>query len=388
MNKKIGFLWICLCLSLCGCQRETGENESVSREETADEEGQIFLDKYNEVIVQEDAKRAALIYLDEDSVPELLILKNGEYKLYSFDGSEVRALVLSDGEIKANAYGPVHDFEESEYQTFYWFEYVPYEGLIRVHSGQNQERHDYYLKYADGLFSIELETKSVDFAWYTYDGEKEITNEEFLSSLSALGYGKLIPCSYLYEDVTTAYKNISAVPADTQRVLEDFVSGKTDALDYVVEIGDIPEDGFVMRSYEDFYDDITGGEDEWGSVEYIDFDNDGDRELILHGYTGACLFFDVTGDRVYKVLRTGSTTDVASVVEIEGRKAIQRTDLTHGGRKSYRIMKFDSCCCLIDWFHLYAEYEGTDYTEEDRFTYRNREISMEEYEAILEGLHQ
>lgn len=170
--------------------------------------------------------------------------------------------------------------------------------------------------------------------------------------------------------------------------MEDFVSGKTEALDCVEEIGDIPEDGFVMRSYEAFYDDITEGEDEWGSVEYIDFDNDGDEELILHGYTGARLFFDVTGDTVYKVLRTGSTTDVASVVEIEGRKAVERTDLTHAGRKSYRIMKFDSCCCLIDWFHLYAGYGGADYTEGDRFEYRNREISMEEYEAILESIQQ
>lgn len=388
MNRKIGFLLVALCFSLCGCQREAAENESLFREETeTDEEVQIFLDKYSEIIAREAAKRAALIYLDEDSIPELLILKDGEYKLYTFDGSEAGALVMADEEIKANSYGPGHDFEESGYQTFYWFEYVPYGGLIRVHSGDNQERHDYYLRYADGLFAMELETKSVDFTWYTYDTEKEITNEEFLNQLSVLGYDKLIPCGYLYEDVAAAYENMGAV-SDTKRVLEDFVSGKTEALDCVEEIGDIPEDGFVMRSYEAFYDDITEGEDEWGSVEYIDFDNDGDEELILHGYTGARLFFDVTGDMVYKVLRTGSTTDVASVVEIEGRKAVERTDLTHAGRKSYRIMKFDSCCCLIDWFHLYAEYEGTDYSEGGRFEYRNREISLEEFEGILESIQQ
>lgn len=211
MNKKIGFLCLVLCLGLCGCQKEAAENESLFREETeADEEVKIFLDKYNKVMVQEDAKRAALIYLDEDSIPELLILKDGEYKLFSLDGSEVKALVMPDGEMKANAYGPVHDFEESEYLTFFWFEYVPYEGLIRVHGGNNQERHDYYLKYTDGLFSVELETKSVDFTWYTYDAEKEITNEEFLSRLSILGYDKLIPCGYLYENATTAYENLSA----------------------------------------------------------------------------------------------------------------------------------------------------------------------------------
>lgn len=43
MNKKTGFLCLALCLSLCGCQREAEQNESVFREETeADGEVQIY----------------------------------------------------------------------------------------------------------------------------------------------------------------------------------------------------------------------------------------------------------------------------------------------------------------------------------------------------------
>lgn len=346
----------------------------------------VFLDNYNVIFSAEDAKRAALIYLDEDPVPELLILKNGEYKLYTLDDSEVKEISMPNAAIHASAYGPQYDFQESEYQTFYWFEYVPYKGLMRVHSGIDGARHDYYLQYTNGQVFTALETESNHYAWYTYDAEKEIANEEFSACLSDLGYDQLIPCGYLYDNLAAAYENIAA-SSDTQKTLDDFVNGKTGALDYVEEIKDIPEDGFVMKSYEDYYDYITAGEgDIWGAEEYIDFDNDGKDELIIHGYAGACLFFDVIGDTVYKVLETGSASDIASVAEIDGRRVIERTDLLHAGRKYYRIMEFDFCCSLIDWLSLYASYEGESYSEEDEFMYRDREISMEEFEEIRDSI--
>lgn len=390
MKKRICLLCICFCISLCACHRTVSENESISWEtdQNISDGGTTFLECYTDFSDKQNAKRVALIYVDEDSVPELLILKNGEYSLYSFDGSQIKPIAMPDTEIKANAFGAKHDFEQSIYQTFYWFEYVPYKGLIRVHSGDDRERNDYYLKYTDGSLITELKTKSIDDTWHTYYSEKEIENEEFLNRLSDLGYDKLVPCGYLYENVTTAYENIGAV-SDSRKMLEDFVSGKTDALDYVTEIHDIPEEGFVMRSYNDFYTDVIEEDSPGGSAEYIDFDNDGEDELMIRSYTGLCVFFDVIGDTVYKVLETeGSTTDVVSVAVIEGQKVIARTDVLHSGRKSYRIMKYDSCCCLVDWFRLYTSYEGTSYTEQDRFEYRNRNISMEEFDKILNSIHQ
>lgn len=413
MKKKILLLCICLSVCLCACQKAVPLNESVSKETEQrvvqeDEllqpdmngstieasgtnmygEDMTFLEQYEDFWDKERLQRAALIYLDEDSIPELLILENGEYSLYLFDGSEVKAVSMPSAEIKANAYGSRYDLERleyPEYQTFYWFEYVPHKGLLRVHCDTDQERHDYYLRYTNGLLLTEFEAKSIDYTWHTYNAEKEISNEEFLSRLTDLGYDKLVPCGYLYEDVKTAYENID-VTSDTKKVLDNFVNQKIDAMDYVEGISDIPEDNFVMRSYKDYYDDITAGEEDWGSVEYVDFDNDGEAELILHGYCGACLFFDVIGDTVYKVIRTGSTTDVAYVAEIENKRVIVRTDLTHGGRLSYRIMAYDSCCCLIDWFHLYAGYEGASYSNDDKFMYRDNAISMEEFEIILNSI--
>lgn len=46
----------------------------------------------------------ALIYLDEDSIPELLVIKNGSYRLYTFDGAQAAAIDMSDLEIRAKAY--------------------------------------------------------------------------------------------------------------------------------------------------------------------------------------------------------------------------------------------------------------------------------------------
>ena len=59
---------------------------------------------------------------------------------------------------------------------------------------------------------MELKAESTDYTWHTYDAEKEITNEKFLSQLFSLGYDELIPCGYLYETVADAYENIGAIP--------------------------------------------------------------------------------------------------------------------------------------------------------------------------------
>ncbi len=356
------------------------ENETVYNRVL--EDGETFLDGYHNLILEKDIKRAALICLDEDDIPELLVLKSGEYRLYSCDGTQIMAIAMPDAGIKANAYGPKHDFENySKEFIFYWFEYVPYKGLVRIHSGDDEERCDYYLKYEDGSFVLELEANSVDYTWHTYDAKQEIDNEEFLSRLSDLGYDKLIPCGYLYENIADAYENLDRT-SNAGEVLDDFINGNIDALYSVEEINDIPEESFVMRSYEDCYEYITAGEEWWGKLEYVDFDNDGEEELIIHGYTGARAFFDVIGDMVYEVIETTSSTDFASVAEMKGKRVIERADYLYVGRKCYEIMQYDACGCLVDFFGLYAFYEESSYSAGDEFEYRGQKITMEEFEEI------
>lgn len=390
MNKKTYLLCICLLsICLCACQRNVSKTESEPREtEQTAEQGDKWKEAYHNLILKENVKRAALIYLDEDAIPEMVVLKNGEYRLYSFDGLQITAIDMPDGGIKANAYGFKHDFENyPEGLTFYWFEYVPYQGLIRVHGGDDGKRCDYYLNYKNDSLVLELEAKSNSAIWQTYNAQQEIANEEFLSKLSDLGYDKLIPCGYLYENIADAYENIGRT-SNNREMLDDFVSGKIDALYYVEEIFDIPEEGFAMKSYENFYNDIVI-EDAIGSREYVDFDNDGEEELVICSNTGACAFFDVIGNTVYKVVETHSTADIAYVAEMEGKRVIARSDLvqgTKGGRKRYIVMQYDSCGCLVDFFRLFAFYEGTSYSAEDEFTYRGQDITMEEFEEIKSSI--
>ena len=400
--KKITMLLVTGML-LAGCSQKAEEVEStIETEEEKDVQPVITeggktvtditsetineaLEKYNDFVIKEEVKRMALIYLNDDLMPELLLLNSGEYKIYTYDGVELSEITMPSTEIRANVFGPKHSFEDPYETTFYWFEYVPYKGLIRVHGGEAKNRHDYYLKYTDTGFVKELEGQSENYVWLTYDGEKEIDNKIFLEQIEAFGYNKLIPCGFLYENVSLAYENIEKV-SDTQKILNDFVSGKIDAM-YGVEVADnTGEACLIMKSYKDLYEEITSGEDDWGSLEYIDFDNDGEDELIMHGYCGSRMFFDVIGETVYVVLETGGTADSASIASIADKKVIERTDLTHGGRKYYEIMQYDSCCCMVNRFSLYVEYGGANYTENDVFEYNNHEISMAEFESILNSI--
>lgn len=399
MNKKHCILCI-LCMfvgvMLCACQRTAIEKEPVPEKmepQSGWPETELsgsetpFLNEYNQIFVKMQGGRAALVYLDDDSIPELLILKDGEYQMYFFDGSAAKRIPMPDEGIKAEAYGTRYAIESMEGSelTFYWFEYVPRKGLVRIHGGDDEKRRDYYLAYENGTLNIELEADDEGYTWNTYDAEGEIANEEFSDRLAKLGYDGLICCAYLYGDVKTAYENMGRMP-DTRKVVEDFVSGKADAVEYVENKCEVPEQGFARRRFEEISEELTAGEPWWEGVEYVDFDNDGEDELIMHGYAGARLYFDVVGDTVYKVLKTVSTTDVSYVAEMGGKKVVVRTDLTHGGRQYYRVMTYDGCGCLTDWFVLSVWYEGTDYGAEDRYEYRGRTISMEEFEAIRDSV--
>ena len=353
MNKKYSMLFMLLIFAgaiLCACQSTASEKgadpeKMVQQSEWPETEQPdsetTYLDEYNQVLAGMQGGRVALVYLDDDSVPELVCLKDGEYLMYFLDGSKAGKIPLSNDEMKANAYGTRFSMESTDNGelTFYWFEYVPHKGLVRIHGGDDEKRRDYYL----------------------------------------------ICCDYLYGDVETAYQNMGHT-SDTHEVLSDFINGKTYAAEYVESRCDVPEEGFFMRSYADFNEELTGGESCWEGAEYVDFDNDGEDELIMHGYAGARLYFDVTGDTIYKVLETVFTTDVSYVAKREGKYVVVKTDLTHGGRKDYQVMTYDGCCCLVDCFRLSAVYEGEDYESGDRFEYRNQAISMEEFESIRDSI--
>ena len=188
MNKKHCILCTLLCIfmgvMLCACHRTAFEKEP-ALEKMESQSGwsetepsgleTTFLDEYNQVFIKMQGGRVALVYLDDDSIPELLILKDGEYQMYFFDGSAAKRIPLPDGGMKARAYGTRYAVEsmESVELTFYWFEYVPEKGLVRIHGGDDEERRDYYLTYESGTLNIELETDDKGYTWNTYDTEAQ-----------------------------------------------------------------------------------------------------------------------------------------------------------------------------------------------------------------------
>ena len=123
MKKKHGMLCL-LCMFaaavLCACQGMAFEREPAPGEEPVPAEtepsdlGTTFLDAYNQVFAGMQGGRAALIYLDRDCVPELLILKDGEYQMYFFDGSAAKRVPLPDEGMRANAYGTRYAIESME----------------------------------------------------------------------------------------------------------------------------------------------------------------------------------------------------------------------------------------------------------------------------------
>lgn len=358
---------------------------------TKEKTEETWEEAYQSLILEEGFKKMALIYLDEDSIPELLVIKNGSYRLYTFDGVQAAAIDMSDLEIRAKAYTLRHKVEYfPRYLTFSWFEYVPYQGLIRVHNnnGQSWERCDYYLKYESGALTLELKAEYNNSYWYTCN-QQEITNEEFLSSLSDLGYEQLIPCGFLYDNIEEAYANIGRT-VNSRAALEGFVSGKTNAVYYVKGVTDIPEYDFFMKSYEDIYNAIVP-KGAFGSTEYVDFDNDGEEELIIQSDTGACVFFDVIGDTVYRVMRIfDDTSGTTYIAERNGKRVIVTRDQLRGtkGLKSYVVRQYDSCGCLVDYFWLSASYEGADYSMTDEFEYRDQPVTVEKFDEIEHSMRQ
>lgn len=344
MQKKIFLLCICLLsIGLCACQRDISEKSS----ETA-EQGDSWKAAYQKLI------------LDEDTMPELLVLQSGEYRLYMFDDSQIAEIDMPDAEIRAKAYAPKHVLEDfSGDLAFYWFEYVPYQGLIRVHGSENGERCDHYLSYENGSLTLELEAKFTDYIWHTYSTQEEIANEEFLSRLSDRGYDQLIPCGFLYDNIEDACENIGRV-SDSREVLDDFINGKIDALYQVQKARDIPEEGFAMRSYIDLYMDFT---------------------------MGNSIFLDVIGNTVYNVMEAYGTANQSYTAEMDGKRVVVSADVSHVGRKYYFIKQYDACGCLVDFYRLSASYDGkSHYSAEDEFKYREQPVTMEEFEEIRDRI--
>lgn len=118
--------------------------------------------------------------------------------------------------------------------------------------------------------------------------------------------------------------------------------------------------------------------------ERIDLDNDGENELIINGPYGG-RYLDARNGKVYLFAQGEGTGGQLFFTHYDDAVWIVHCDITHAGRQMYWLTKYDGDGNVVDEFQFSAEYWGSRdnrYDENSDFTYRDKKISMEEYEAL------
>lgn len=135
------------------------------------------------------------------------------------------------------------------------------------------------------------------------------------------------------------------------------------------------------------FDQLPFDEQDWFSYtagERIDLDNDGENEQIVNGPYGG-IYFDARDGKVYVLAEGEGTTGLLSYTDYDGATWIVHCDTTHRGRQTYWLTRYDGEGNIVDEFQLGAAYRDSfddKYDESSDFSYRGKNISMEEYEAL------
>ena len=147
--------------------------------------------------------------------------------------------------------------------------------------------------------------------------------------------------------------------------------------------------GEIPAIYDDnvnVYDWLWNEEDNsaYSVGERIDLDNDGENELIINGPYGG-RYLDARNGKVYLFAQGEGTGGQLFFTHYDDAVWIVHCDITHAGRQMYWLTKYDGDGNVVDEFQFSAEYWGSPdnrYDENSDFTYRDKKISMEEYEAL------
>lgn len=344
------------------------------------------LTQYQEKLDDIGMKNLALLYVDEDEIPELLYCKDERYHIWTFRDGTVEEVEFCPQGVEAN----IRDKDSETGASIHYIEYIPKKNCIRLHHRRKEDMVDTYVDLNGDVPKAVLETNETsDYKWVTYCDGKQVDNEVFNEKRISLGFDQLQSCNMFYESVEDAYKNIDKTFEEDKEIYEQFLDGKIDAitgLDYVSDDGRIH---YVKRSYSDYKEYFIYSENEV-NIEYKDFDNDGKEELIVNAPMDySTTYFDVIGDKIYEAMFANGTADVPSILEQDGYNLVERSDLTHAGRQTRNLYRYDSCNAIVDQFNLTAEYWSNTLTDwydcNCDFYYRGERITIEEY---LELMHQ
>lgn len=177
------------------------------------------------------------------------------------------------------------------------------------------------------------------------------------------------------ETISEVSGSHSTVKSKSEELLDAFLAGEIPA------IYDNGDEAVIM------FDQLPFDEEDWISYsvgERIDLDNDGENEQIVNGPYGG-IYFDARDGKVYVLAEGEGTTGILSNTDYDNATWIVHSDTTHMGRQTYWLTKYDGEGNIVDEFQLGVEYwDSLDdkYDENSDFTYRDKKISMGEYEAL------
>lgn len=167
----------------------------------------------------------------------------------------------------------------------------------------------------------------------------------------------------------------STVKSESEELLDAFLAGEIPA------IYDNGNESVIM------FDQLPFDEQDWFSYtagERIDLDNDGENEQIVNGPYGG-IYFDARDGKVFVLAEGEGTTGLLSYTNYDNATWIVHSDTTHMGRQTFWLTRYDGEGNIVDKFQLEAQYwdsPNDKYDESSDFTYRGKNISMEEYEAL------
>ena len=168
-----------------------------------------------------------------------------------------------------------------------------------------------------------------------------------------------------------------AAGLESEELLDAFLAG---------EIPAIYDDGNKESSY--WVYDLLWIDEKNNSVysvgERVDLDNDGENEQIINGPYGG-KYLDARNGKVYVFAEGEGTSGELFFTYYDDAVWIVHCDITHVGRQMYWLTRYDGGGNIVDEFQFSAEYWDSpisQYDENSDFTFRDKKISMEEYEAL------
>ena len=175
-------------------------------------------------------------------------------------------------------------------------------------------------------------------------------------------------------------------------------TGKTDGKNSSQDPADAAIDAFLANEAQCrgrdgntfFYQDLQDAEKNYGFVyeagPRLDLDNDGRNELILTGPYGG-MFLDAENGTLAVFEEGGGTASVLSYGYYEGKCVVCHMDTSHAGRQEYHFDVYQGADQKTESFSLTAEYwdapDQNRYDENSTFTFKDQQITMQEYEALL-----